>query len=259
MNGGHRGRRRAGGRSWLRRRWWLLSGGLLALLLVLGFWLGDEVLRTQSSLTATRDHLGRSATAIAAGDMATAQQEMTLASDAAAEARAATSSLPWVITRSVPVLGQPFGVTGQLAAVTDDLIVQVLQPTLSSSTALLSGKLRLSGGRIDLGAIADSQTSLTKTAAAAGVLDDRANAIAHPRYICRGRRRAAHTTSPGLAISGNPEDRIKECDPLTPDAGGRRSQDIPARLSNQRRGAWHGGPYWSIRDTERRPWRAENG
>ena len=195
MNGGHRGRRRAGGsrgrtggpsvsgRSWPRRRWWLLSGGVLALLLVLGFWLGDDVLRTQSSLTAARGHLGRSATAIAAGDMATAQQEMTLASDAAAEARAATSSLPWVVTGSVPVLGQPFGVTGELAAVTDDLIVQVLQPTLSSSTALLSGKLRLSGGRIDLGAIADSQTSLTKAAAAAGVLDDRANAIAQPRYI----------------------------------------------------------------------------
>lgn len=195
MNGGHRGPRRAGGsrgrtggpsasgRSWARRRWWLLSGGLLVLLLVLGFWLGDAVLRTQSSLTAARGHLGLSATAVAAGDMATAQHEMTLASDAAAEARAATSSLPWVVTGSVPVLGQPFGVTEELAAVTDDLIDQVLQPTLSSSSALLSGKLRLSGGRIDLGAIADSQTSLTKAAAAAGVLDDRASAIAHPRYI----------------------------------------------------------------------------
>lgn len=194
MNGGHRGHRRAGsrgriggtsahGRSWARRRWWLLSGGLLVLLLVLGSWLGAAAVRTHSSLTATRDHLGLSATAVAAGDTATAQHEMTLASDAAADASAAASSIPWVVAGSIPVLGQPFGVTGELAAVTDDLIVQVLQPTLSSSTALVSGKLRPSGGRIDLGAIADSQSSLTKAAAAAGVLDDRARAIAHPRYI----------------------------------------------------------------------------
>ena len=195
-----RGRLSADRRWWTRRRL-LCSGGLL--LLVLGSWLTATAIRAQTSLSAVRDHLGRAATAVAAGQIERAEQETTLASVGAGEARAATSSLPWVIAASVPGLGQPFRTARELAAVTDDLIVQVMQPSLNGGSALMAEAGRPFGEGIDLDAIARSENSLVNAAASARALDERARAIPHAGYIAvvEEGRRSLQTQVSELAAS----------------------------------------------------------
>lgn len=179
----------------------LVLGGLLVLLLIGGTWLGVAGLQVYSSLTAVRAHLERAVSASVSGDRTAAEQEVALASTAAARARAASSSPPWAVAERVPALGQPFRSARDLAAVADDLVSEVLRPVLSGGAALLPDRLRAPGGRIDLAAIVESRGLVARAADAARAIDRRAAVIAPSGYVAQidEARRAMQTRVSQLA------------------------------------------------------------
>lgn len=183
------------------RRRLLLLGGPVVLLLVGGTWLALAGLQVHSSLTAVRAHLERAVTAGTSGDGAAAEHEVSLAAAAAREARAATSSPPWAVAASVPVAGRPFLGARDLAAVTDELVTEVVGPVLREGAALLPDRLRLPDGRIDLAALAGSREVLTRVSAAARDLDVRADAIPPSGYVAQldDAREALQTRTQQLA------------------------------------------------------------
>lgn len=167
-----------------RRRWWWLGAGLLlGGLLGMAGWLAVSALDGRASLVAARGHLDAAARAVSAGDTATAGREIDLAASAAHEARDATSALPWSIASAVPGAGGPFRTAGDIAAITDDLIAQVLQPALRGGSALLTKQLRPAPGQVDIEAIAASREALAAAATAARSLDERARAIDPPGWV----------------------------------------------------------------------------
>ena len=185
----HRARHEPGvpgpGRRRAPRRRRLVLGGLGVLLLIGGTWLVVAGLQVHSSLTAVRAHLERAGSAGLSGDPSAAGREVSLAAIAAGEARAASSSPPWVVAASVPVVGGPFRSARDLAAVVDELVVEVLRPVLSEASTLFPDRLRPAGGQIDLAAIAGSRPVLTRAAEAARAVDRRAGAITPSGYVAQ--------------------------------------------------------------------------
>jgi len=179
----------------------LVSGAALLLLLGFAAWLGVTAQRGQSALIAARSHLEQARAALMSGDGAAAQREVDLASDAASDARSATSTMPWDITAAVPYLGRPFRTTQDLAEAVDDLAVRVLQPAARAGTALAPEKVRTSGEQIDLAALMVARAPLGEASSAASALDDRVRAIAPSGYLTavEDARRALRTEVSELA------------------------------------------------------------
>lgn len=92
-------------------------------------------------------------------------------------AREKTDSFTWRATAALPVLGDPFDTTRQIATVVHGLTSEVLPPAVNAGTAIAPGQLILDGARINLAALRDAAPTIADTASAARALATQAAAV----------------------------------------------------------------------------------
>lgn len=163
-----------------RRRRRRVGGGLLLLIVVAGAaaaWLGYTGLKAKSDLEVAAGHVTRARAALLAADVATAQAEVGSAAASAADARSRTSDVVWSVASHLPVVGDTIGATRGISAVIDEVVRDVLPPSVRAGLAINPATLRQPGGRLDVGALAAAREPLSTASAAADVADERANAI----------------------------------------------------------------------------------
>lgn len=159
------------------------GGGLVLVVLALGLWLVVGAVSAKSDLEAARDHATRARAALLDGDTAAAQREVDLAGKSAADARSATSALPWHLVTPLPGAGAPFTTARDLAVVADDLARTVLRPAARAGAALAPDQLRGAGGRVELTGLSRARQPLAEASAASVAVAARARAVPSAGYL----------------------------------------------------------------------------
>lgn len=153
------------------------SGLALLVLVGLGAWLGVTAYQAQGELETARTAAVAARTALLDADGEAARREVDRTVEAAGNARASTSSLPWDLLAPLPVLGGPLDTTRQIAVAVDDLATQVLVPAAEAGAALDPERLRPAGAQLDLALLTSAREPLGQAATAAEQLTDDVAAI----------------------------------------------------------------------------------
>jgi hypothetical protein len=162
----------------------VLTGGLVLVVLVgLGVWLSITAYQAKGELEQARGAATAAKAAFLTGDTDTASRQVDRAVEQAGLARSSTSALPWRLLTPVPVLGDPFNTTRQVAAAVDDLAQRVLRPAAQAGAVLNPSALRPSGARIDVVALASAQAPLERASAASTALLQQVAAIPPAGWI----------------------------------------------------------------------------
>lgn len=162
-------------------RW--VAGALLLLLVLAGGYLGYQALHVRSELTAAQSELTAARSSLGAGDLAAAGASVDSAAVQAGRAHERTDGIFWRAAAHVPYLGRPLGSVGQLAAVADDLVDQVVAPVVAAGDGLDLGSLRAADGTVDLAALRRSQPAVHAAAEAVGPLQQRAEAVPTTGFV----------------------------------------------------------------------------
>ena len=166
-----------GKRPW---RWAILA--LLALLLVLGGWLGITALSAKTSLEQARESAQQVKDALLKGNSEEAAQRAQTALTQAQSAQSATRSVPWRIAAAVPFLGSPFKTGQQISDVVVGLSSDILKPAAEAGIGLSPTKL-YQNGRVDVQLLRQQEPELVRLSADATRLDEQAAAIPPAGFV----------------------------------------------------------------------------
>ena len=166
-----------GRRPW---RWAILA--LLALLLVLGGWLGITALSAKTSLEQARESAQQVKDALLKGNSEEAAQRAQTALTQAQSAQSATRSVPWRIAAAVPFLGSPFKTGQQISDVVVGLSSDILKPAAEAGIGLSPTKL-YQNGRVDVQLLRQQEPELVRLSADATRLDEQAAAIPPAGFV----------------------------------------------------------------------------
>ncbi|MFD1810850.1 DUF4012 domain-containing protein [Rhodococcus gannanensis] len=146
---------------------------------VAGFagWLAYEGAQVNSNLEKAKNFATQSKDSLIDGDSEAAETSATDADRYAQDALDASTSLPWKLAASLPVLGSPFTTTQQLTSIVTGLTTNVLLPAVDAGAAIAPDQLIHDGGRLDLTALRDAEPVLSETATAAAELDARSRQV----------------------------------------------------------------------------------
>jgi hypothetical protein len=172
-----------GARPRRRRRLLWTTGVVLLALLLLGGWLAVQARSVQHDLLGARADLERARTSLAAGDARGARSAVDAAGIRTGGARHTTSSVLWSIAAAVPVLGRPLETVDQLTAVSDDLVSQVLSPTVEAAGTVNLATLRASDGTVNLAALGSASPEVHAATGAADALAQRAREVPAAGWI----------------------------------------------------------------------------
>ncbi|AYJ48117.1 DUF4012 domain-containing protein [Rhodococcus sp. P1Y] len=163
----------------------VLIGVGVVVLIVVAFvaWLAYEAVSAKSNLEATRTAANSAKDALLDGDVQGAKAAAADASNSAAKAQNAASSLPFTVAGAVPYLGSPIATITEIADVVHGLAVDVLEPASDASASISPDSIVEGGGRVNLQALIDAEPVLASTSAAAEDLYARAQAIEDPAYL----------------------------------------------------------------------------
>lgn len=165
-----------------------------------GCWLAFQANEAKSSLEATLASVLKAREALSNDDPVDAARWVENSEFYANKAREATRSFPFTVASGVPWLGSPFETTGQISDVVVALIKEVLKPALGVGATVAPDRL-IADGRLDLPLLRSSEPTLSTLSAAAGELEDRADAIPEPAYLdaVRGARASLQAQLSDLA------------------------------------------------------------
>jgi hypothetical protein len=155
---------------------------LLALLLVLGGWLGFTALTAKSNLEKARDSAQQVKEALLNGKSDEATQAADSALSYAQSARSTTHSLPWNLAAAVPFLGSPFKASQQISDVVVGLAADILRPAAEAGIGLSPTKL-YENGRVNVQLLRQQEPELVKLADSATRLDQQAAAISPAGFV----------------------------------------------------------------------------
>ncbi len=161
-------------------RWAVVA--LLALLLVLGGWLGFTALSAKSNLEQARDSAQQVKEALLSGKSDEATQAADSSLSYAQSARSTTHSLPWNLAAAVPFLGSPFKAGQQISDVVVGLAADILRPAAEAGIGLSPTKL-YENSQINVQLLREQEPQLVKLADNAARLDERAAAIVPAGFV----------------------------------------------------------------------------
>ncbi len=163
----------------------VLLGVGIVLVIVLAFlaWLAYEALTAKSNLETTRDAANSAKNALLDGDVPGAQAAAAEASESAAKAQNAASSLPFTIAAAIPLLGSPLETVVEITDVVRGLAVDVLEPAAQASASISPDNVIEGGGRVNVQSLTEAEPILAETSAAAQDLHAQAQAIEAPAYL----------------------------------------------------------------------------
>lgn len=161
-------------------RWVVLA--LLALLLVLGGWLGFTALTAKSNLEQARDSAQQVKDALLNGKSDEATQAADSAYSYAQSARSATHSLPWNVAAAVPFLGSPFKAGQQISDVVVGLAADILRPAAEAGIGLSPTKL-YENGRVNVQLLRQQEPELVKLSGNATRLNEQSSAIPRAGFV----------------------------------------------------------------------------
>ncbi len=166
-----------GRRPW---RWAILA--LLALLLVLGGWLGITALSAKTSLEQARESAQQVKDALINGNTDDATQKAQNAVSYAQSARSATHSGVWNVAAAVPLIGGPFKSGQQIADVVSGLASDLLQPAAKAGIGLSPSKL-YENGRVNVQLLREQEPELVRLSDSATRLNEQAAAITSAGFV----------------------------------------------------------------------------
>jgi hypothetical protein len=155
---------------------------LLALLLVLGSWLGFTALSAKSSLEKSRDSAQQVREALLTGKSDEATQQAENALSYAQSAQSATRSFPWNVATAVPFLGSPFKAGQQISDVVVGLAADILRPAAAAGIGLSPTKL-YENGRVNVQLLRQQEPELVKLSESATRLNEQAAAIQPASFV----------------------------------------------------------------------------
>lgn len=155
---------------------------LLAMLLVLGAWLGFQGLSAKSSLEKARNSAQQVKDSLLDGNTAEATQKADSALSAAQSARSTTHSGLWNIAAGLPVVGGPFKAGQQISDVVVGLAADILGPAAKAGIGLSPSKL-YQDGRVDVQLLREQEPELVRLSESATRLDEQAAAVASAGFV----------------------------------------------------------------------------
>lgn len=155
---------------------------VLAVLLVLGAWLGISAFGVKSNLERARDSAQQVKEALLEGDSEGATQRAAAALSQAQAAQSATRSLPWNLAAAVPFLGSPFKAGQQISDVVVGLSSDILKPAAEAGIGLSPTSL-YENGRVNVQLLREQEPKLVTLAADATRLNDQAAAIPSAGFV----------------------------------------------------------------------------
>ena len=168
---------------WFKRQTFVRAALVaLAVILLLGGWLGFKALSAKSGLEQARASAQQSKDALLDGRTDDASRFAGEAQSHAQAARNATHSFPWNIAAAVPLLGSPFKTGQQISDVVLGLATDVLKPTAEAGTAVAPSRL-FANGQLNVKAFGKEEPTLSKIAADAARINDQAQAITSPGFV----------------------------------------------------------------------------
>ena len=152
------------------------GAGLLGLLAVCGAWVAIRGLQAQHALVAARAEVATVRGSLLTGDVPAARAALARAQEHTRSARDLTGDPVWRTAASVPYAGANASAVRTVASTVDGLATSTLPALVRAAGVLDPAKLRISGDRIDVGALAREAPVLdaarTDVVAARGRLDD---------------------------------------------------------------------------------------
>ncbi|HEX6755408.1 MAG TPA: DUF4012 domain-containing protein, partial [Mycobacteriales bacterium] len=152
------------------------GAGLLGLLAVCGAWVAIRGVQAQHALVAARAEVATVRGSLLTGDVPAARAALARAQEHTRSARDLTGDPVWRTAASVPYAGANASAVRTVAATVDGLATSTLPALVRAAGVLDPAKLRVSGDRIDVGALAREAPVLdaahTDVAAARRRVDD---------------------------------------------------------------------------------------
>jgi hypothetical protein len=155
---------------------------LLALLVVLGGWLGVTGLSAKSNLEKARDSAQQVKDALLKGNTDAATEAAVSAESYAQSARSSVHSLPWNLAAAVPFLGSPFKTGQQISDVVAGLSSDILRPAAQAGIGLSPTRL-YENGRINVQLLREQEPDLVRLSADATRLNEQAAAIPPAGFV----------------------------------------------------------------------------
>lgn len=161
-----------------RLRRWVIGGGIVvALLIVVGLYLGYLAMKAKSELESARSHAAQSRAMVLDGDIDGARVEARATTRDAEAADSRTNNPVWVVASSVPWIGQPLDSVRSMTGIVKQLSQDVLEPTADVGAVLDPDVLRSGDSGVDIAVLAQAEPKLAEIAAVAEQLDSDAASV----------------------------------------------------------------------------------
>jgi len=153
-----------------RKRWIIWgSAGALVVILAAGAWVGVRGLQAKSELEQAQSLVGKLKDEVVAFDIDSATNTFDRVSAHTSSARGLTSDIVWRGAEFIPFAGPNLRAFRELAAVTDDVIVDVAEPLVGVASSIDPSALAPKNGAINIQPLADAVPAVGK--ANAGIKD----------------------------------------------------------------------------------------
>jgi len=155
-------------RKTIRRRWALgVGGGLLLVLLATGGWIGIHALQAKAELESAQALVGTLQSQALEFDIDSATATFAEVSEHTSSARALTDDFIWRTGELIPYAGGNLRAVRELAAATDDIIVDVVGPLIGVASTLDPDALAPKDGAINLQPVMDAMPAISSANTAA--------------------------------------------------------------------------------------------
>lgn len=151
-------------RPWYRRRTVRkrIYGALWAVLALLILLFAYQAMKATSALRLASTQAGVLQNQIAGGDVEAARETLAGLQDSTSTAHSNTDGLMWDISSHIPLLGRNFGAVQSVSAVLDNVAQDALPPIVAVAEQVNTNTFSPKGGKIDLGALASIEPSVSK-------------------------------------------------------------------------------------------------
>ena len=165
-----------------RRPWRWIGLALLALIVLLGGWLGFQALSAKSDLEKARQSAQQVKDALIRGNPSDATGAAELAVSHAESARSTMHTGPWALAAALPVVGSPFKTGQEVSDVVVGLASDLLRPAAAEGISLSPSKL-YDNGRVNVQLLREQEPELVKLSDSARRLAEQAAAISPARFV----------------------------------------------------------------------------